>query len=186
LQGLYAGILTDSNRFAWGNAGADFAQTLEAAAYLVREGVPARLLSDRLTRTVTLNYLRLQGHISNNQTEFLENNQLAFIHAQAAQIKEFGCDPEDKDILLSVFQSIDGVQMLLMVLQDADGYRISTRGRTDACRMDLFCAQFGGGGHAAAAGAMVKTDEPMDAFLPRLRQALLVHWKAYGPATREL
>lgn len=183
LQGLYAGVLTDTNRFAWGNQGEEFSKTLETAAWLVRQGVDARGLSDRLTRTVTLPYLKLQAFVLTQRSEFMQNGRVALMYAHAEELKQLGCDPADKDILISVFQAIEGVDMVFLVLRDPDGIRLSTRARSDAARLDLFCALFGGGGHKAAAGAMLKSEEPLESFLPRLREAIMRHWKAYGQAS---
>lgn len=180
---LYAGVLTDTGRFAWGNEGENFARTFETAAWLIRQGAPAKDLADTLTRTITLPYLKLQA-LALERLLLFNENQLAIIPLSIADFASVGCPREDKDLLLAMFQSIAGVQMMILIMSEPGEIRLSARARHEATRADLFCAQFGGGGHRAAAGAVVKTAEPLQEFLPRLKEKLLLHYSSYGPSSR--
>ncbi len=181
---LYGGIMSDTNRFAWGNSGGDFARTLETAAWLVRRGIPAREISETLTRTVSRSYLSLMAFEISERLKYWQEGKIAVMVTSEAEIEKFGCNAEDKDMLLALFQAIEGVAMSVVVVETKAGRcRLSVRTQRDSLRADKLCAVFGGGGHACAAGTGAGVAMPLAEFLPRLKEAVEVHWKTYGQAS---
>ena len=179
-QGLYAGVLTDTGRFAFGNAGENFARTLETAAWLVRQGAPAKDLAYTLTRAMSLSYLKLLGYVVSEKMEVLAGGAVVLTVLHQEDYARYGCSDEERHALVGALQAIDGVQMSAVVTQDATGLRLSVRAREESYRADLLCAQWGGGGHRAASGARLGAQEPLETFLPRLKEKLLLHWSTYG------
>ena len=69
-----------------------------------------------------------------------------------------GTTAEDTEGLVDYARSIDGVDIGVLIEERPDGaVKASLRAKDPLCRLDLVAAQFGGGGHACAAGLNLKT-----------------------------
>ena len=68
--------------------------------------------------------------------------------------KEIGAEEGEYENISAIPRMIDGVRVALMIRETEDGRcRVSARGLVD---VSVICAAVGGGGHKAAAGAMVR------------------------------
>lgn len=64
-----------------------------------------------------------------------------------------GTTAEDTEGLVDYARSIDGVEIGVLIEERPDGgVKASLRAKDPLCRLDLVAGQFGGGGHACAAG----------------------------------
>ncbi|MDR1789444.1 MAG: bifunctional oligoribonuclease/PAP phosphatase NrnA, partial [Opitutaceae bacterium] len=84
---------------------------------------------------------------------------------------ETGTGPEDTEGMVDYARGIEGVDIGVLIEERDDGVKASLRAKNPAVRVDRVAAQFGGGGHACAAGINQKGVSP-DAFRRRLVAAL--------------
>jgi phosphoesterase RecJ-like protein len=84
---------------------------------------------------------------------------------------ETGTGPEDTEGLVDYARSMDGVDIGVLIERQSGGaVKASLRAKEASYRVDLIAAEFGGGGHACAAGLNVK--QPPDDFRGRLLAAI--------------
>lgn len=174
---LYTGILTDTNRFMWGAKGRQFGRMLETSAWVVRQGADAMEIANLMMGTVKRSTLILQRRAL-EKAEFLEDGKIILVGMSEDDYR--GTTDEDKELLKNFLRSIEGVEAAALVSEKAGFCKVSVRSRKESFRADILCGVFGGGGHKAAGGIGQGVKEPLSTFLPRFREALLLHWKAYG------
>jgi phosphoesterase RecJ-like protein len=80
---------------------------------------------------------------------------------------ETGSLPEDTEGMVDYTRAVDGVAIGVLIEERSDGIKASLRAKEPAYRVDLVAGQFGGGGHACAAGLNV-AGEKATTFYPRL------------------
>ena len=69
-----------------------------------------------------------------------------------------GTSAEDTEGLVDYARSIEGVEIGVLIEERKGGsFKASLRAKDPVYRVDLVAAQFGGGGHACAAGLNVKS-----------------------------
>ncbi len=149
---LYVGISTDSGCFKYANT---TAETHRIAASLMETGIDIgeinRVLFDTKTKArYDLERMVLEG------LRYAANDRCAMITVTRAMQTETGCDDLDMDGISSLPRTIAGVQIGITVREKAPGrYKISlrTHAPVDAA---VICKQFGGGGHARAAGCELR------------------------------
>jgi phosphoesterase RecJ-like protein len=76
--------------------------------------------------------------------------------------------------LVDYARAVDGVEIAGLIEERPDGIKASLRAKDPVYRLDLVAGQFGGGGHACAAGLNV-AGETLATFYPRLVAALSGH-----------
>lgn len=140
--------------------------TFALAAELIAAGASPDQLYQEFFDSNTLGRQRLAGFV-------LQNLQLAHgervCHASVclADYQSVGARPADSEDLVNLTLSVTGVQVgALFLEQPAGGTKVSlrSRGQLDCSKL---AERFGGGGHAAAAGAIIQ------AALPEVRQKIL-------------
>ncbi|MCO6437913.1 MAG: DHH family phosphoesterase [Phycisphaerae bacterium] len=167
---LYAGIQTDSIGFSLPNTAPS---SLRAAADLVELGADVGLLGERLWRSQRQGEFDLLRVIYAN-TRTAAGGRIAYSSASYEEIHDAGCTAADIDDQINVPRSLDGVQLAMLFTEGRRGRtRINFRGSGDVTVVEL-AAQFGGGGHAQAAGAIVDAslDETIARVLPVAEQHL--------------
>jgi phosphoesterase RecJ-like protein len=166
-QALYTGILTDTGQFRFA---ATSHLTFKLAAELVARGAnpveaghelyerePAGKLQ-LLQRFLASFELRAEGRIC---VGTLENGVFSDTHT----------GPEDTEGLVDYARSIDGVLIGCLIEERENGLKASIRAEDPVYRVDQIAAEFGGGGHACAAGLNLVGDDVVD-FRRRLISAL--------------
>lgn len=146
---LLTGILTDSQGFRTLNTNAE---ALHISAELIELGANISELYDQALVHRTLEATRYWGAgLSRLQLE----NGIVWTSLSIEERKAVGYHGRDDADLINVLSAIDGNRVaVIFVEQDAKKVKVSWRGQAgeDVARI---AAQFGGGGHTAAAGAMV-------------------------------
>ncbi len=167
---LFAAVATDTGWFRFGSTRTE---TYELAAQLVQAGAnPAAIYAD-LYEQETLGRCRLRGVIlSRLQTEL--DGRLVHTFVRKQDFSDTGALPQDTEDAINLSLAISGTQFaVILVEQPTGGFKISFRSRCDV-DCSRIAAEFGGGGHKAAAGAFV--DQPFEiaqqAVLDHVRQAL--------------
>ncbi len=162
---LYAGILTDTIGFSLPTT---TSSALHAAGDLVALGANVGDLGERVCRSQSSSEFDLLRTIYDN-TRLAAGGQLAYSSASYEQIHDAGCTAADIDDQINVPRSLDGVRLALLFTEGKRGKtRINFRGSGDVTVSNL-AAEFGGGGHSQAAGAVLdcSLDEAMERVLPR-------------------
>ena len=166
---LQAGLVADTLGFQTPNTGP---RTLRAAAGLMELGgttsdVPRRVLSGR-----TYEATRLLGSAL-AAMESAEGGRLVWTKITEDMATTAGVHVDDAQGIPNALQDIVGAVIIAVFYEiGLDQTRVSLR--SHGPRIDEVAAEFGGGGHALAAGAGLnqKIDEAADQVLARLQEAL--------------
>lgn len=163
---LFAALATDTGWFRFGSVKE---QTYLAAAKLVAAGaLPAKIYGDLYERE-TAGRVRLRGTVlARIETEL--DGRLAHTYILPDDYEKTGAQPTDTEDLINLALEIDGtVFAVIMVGQVDGGYKMSFRSRCQSPANEV-AAEFGGGGHKAAAGAFIDSND-----LEEVRQTVLSH-----------
>lgn len=142
---LYLAISTDTGCFMYSNTSA---RTLRTCAELLEAGVDNGSINHKIFEEKTKAKIELEKRVYETLTYFC-SGKAAMITVTKDMVN--GLDDSETEGLASIPRQIDGVVMGITVREKEDCYRVSVRTN---CGVDAsqFCAQFGGGGHPAAAG----------------------------------
>ncbi len=153
-RSLYTGMLTDTGGFRFSNTSP---RCLAVAAQLLAHGVDPEEMYTRIYASAPAGRVRLMADVlATLQVD--EAHGLTWLTMQADALEKYAVKAEDLDGIVEHARSIAGTRMALF-FRDL-GHRkvkISFRsiGGTD---VNAFAREFGGGGHAKAAGALVTGD----------------------------
>ncbi|MGI6239789.1 MAG: DHH family phosphoesterase [Christensenellales bacterium] len=155
---LYIAIAADTGNFNYRNTDA---RAFAAAAICVRHGADVGELSRRAFRTRSLARTRLLGDAL-GRIQVTPDGKIAYTRVDSAMLARAGATLEDASGISNYLNEIDGALVGVYFEQQADNTKISWRAACDLNVADV-AAQFGGGGHDAAAGANLAL--PMDAAI---------------------
>lgn len=173
---LFIGIASDTGWFRFSNTRPG---THELAANLLRGGVDHAEIYRQIEQNERVEKLSLTIRALDS-LKLLANGRAAIMVLKARDFAETGALEEETERLIDIPQQVGSVQVIALVSEKqmrGNGdvrmvTRVSFRSKPgpDAVNVATLAAQFGGGGHARAAGATVEA--PLDDVLPRLEQAL--------------
>ncbi len=165
---LYVGVCTDSGGFAFGNT---TAEAFRAAGDLMDAGLPISELNRQLFRNHPPEQMLLLTRALET-LRFEEGGSLTTMTLKRQAMVECGALPEHAEMVVNYGLDICGVKMTAFLRENEDGtVKVSLRS-VPPLRVDRVAATFGGGGHAQAAGATMRTD------LNSARALLLARMKA--------
>jgi phosphoesterase RecJ-like protein len=148
---LFAGIYTDTQGFGLTNT---TPRSLDVAHRLAQAGARIHAVAERLQRSQTMNEFALLKTIYAN-TRVAEDGQLAWSTASFDEIHAAGCSANDIEDQVEIPRSIEGVRLAILLTEGNRGkIRINFRGEGGLSVLEL-AKQFNGGGHRAAAGAIL-------------------------------
>lgn len=153
-QAMYVGLLTDTGGFRFGNTRP---RVLRVAASLLETGVNPERVYEMVYATATEGRIRLTAEVLDT-LEVEPGIGLSWLSVPAGAIEKHGVTADDLDGLVEFARSIQGTRVALLFRLLASGkVKVSFRsvGDFDVAR---FANQFGGGGHAKAAGASIAGD----------------------------
>jgi phosphoesterase RecJ-like protein len=160
--GLLTAIAMDTGWFRHPNTGPE---TLRMVANLVESGADLSAIYRSLFERNTLGRLRLTGvMLAGLRTE--AEGRIAYAMVTRADIERAGAIPHDTEDLIDYAVSLAGVDVGLLFIELARGgikVSVRSRGDIDCARLT---AEFGGGGHRAAAGATLP--EPLSESVERV------------------
>ena len=163
--GLLTAIAMDTGWFRHPNTKPE---TMRTAARLIEAGASVSTIYQLLFERSTLGRLKMLGEsLASLQTEL--GGRIAYATVTRDDFDRTGAIPQDTEDLVDYTVSVTGVEVgLLLIEQARGGIKLSVRSRTgvDCSRL---AGQFGGGGHKAAAGAMLP--DPMSESLARVLDA---------------
>lgn len=169
-QPLLAALATDTGWFRFDKV---TDRTFEAAAKLVRGGARVTELYAELYERETVGRVRLRGIVL-SRIEVELDGQLAYTYILADDYQKTGAHPTDTEDLVNEALAIHGVKFAVIMIEQVDGgFKMSFRSRCSVPANQI-AAQFGGGGHKAAAGAFLEGtfDEVREKILAVVREQL--------------
>jgi phosphoesterase RecJ-like protein len=175
-QALYAGIATDTGQFRFHST--TRRTFLLAAELLARGADPAAAGAELYERETAGKLQLLQRFLASFQLEC--GGRVCVGVLPAGSYEQTGTQPEDTEGMVDYARGIEGVDIGVLIEERADGIKASLRGKEPGFRLDRVAAQFGGGGHACAAGLNVKGSTLAD-FRRRLVAALAAQIAAVDP-----
>lgn len=151
---LYLAILTDTGSFRFPKTGL---QTHRIAACLIEAGADPMQLYRQVYEQYPLGTVRLKGHVLNS-IQVGGGGRLAWYALGLDTLKAYGVKAADLDGFPGLGMQIGGVRVSLMCVEMPKG-RVKVSLRSDgSLAVNQLAAQFDGGGHPSAAGAIVNGD----------------------------
>ncbi len=158
-QALYAAIMTDSGSFRFPKTSA---HTHRITAELIDHGANPSKIYDLLYQQHPLLKVQLKGYVLKN-IKLAAGGQVAYISLDAKTLARYSADPSDLNAFSNLAQQIKGVRIAVFAVELPD-QRIKLSLRSDGTvAVNQLAAEFGGGGHAPAAGAT--TTGPLQAVI---------------------
>ena len=150
-QGMYVAMLTDTGSFRFSNT---TPRCHAIAARLLTKGLEPEELYRRIYASAPLGKLKLVGEALDT-LEADEAAGIAWISVPADALERFSVNGEDLDGIVEHARSVAGTRMALFFRDLGHGkVKVSFRSTGDV-DVNRFARQFGGGGHAKAAGALI-------------------------------
>ena len=150
-QSLYTAILTDTGSFRFSNT---TPRALAIAADLLQRGVNPEEMYQRVYASAPLGRVRVLAEALNT-LEVDRAHGLSWLSLDADAVDRHDVRSEDLDGIVEHARSIVGTRMALFFRDLGHGkVKVSFRSTGDV-DVNRFARQFGGGGHAKAAGAMI-------------------------------
>jgi phosphoesterase RecJ-like protein len=149
---LFLALVSDTGWFHYNNTRP---RTLRLAAALMEAGVDTDLMYQLLYQNEPAQRLSLQtrGQVS---MELLSENRLSVMMLRREDFQATGAAMSDTENLINLPLQVRSVEVSILFIEPGDGgpIRVSLRskGAVDVAR---FAEQFGGGGHARAAGLKI-------------------------------
>jgi phosphoesterase RecJ-like protein len=150
-RGLYVAVLTDTGGFRFSNTSA---RCLAVAGQLLAAGVEPEEMYRRLYASLPIGRL----HLLRDALATLEVDPaygISWISVAAGAAEEYGLKSEDLDGIAEHPRSVGGTRLAVFFRDLGHGkIKVSFRS-TGSVNVNDFAKQFGGGGHARAAGALI-------------------------------
>lgn len=154
-EALYVAVSTDCGCFQYSNTDAEVHRV---AAELMESGFDPYPVNRRHFRTKTFKRLKLEGMLTAGM-ELRDGGQTALVILTQAMIRQAEASERDMDDISAFVGQIEGVKNGVTLKETTDGHvKISLRTAPGDLNASAVCALLGGGGHAAAAGAMMEGD----------------------------
>jgi phosphoesterase RecJ-like protein len=173
---LYAGLSTDTGGFRFPSTSGE---TFRIAARLVDAGAQPPAIYRELFEQDTIARLHLVGRtLAGARTS--HGGRVITSTVRQSDIRESAATPHDTEDLVNMTLTVKGTEVAAILIEQPDGrIKVSFRSRSPV-DCSALAGRFGGGGHKAAAGAIL--DGPFDAAYDRVTAAVDEAVAAAGPA----
>lgn len=146
---IYVAVSTDTGSFQYSNT---TAATYEMAAELVRQGLDVGTINAKVYDSNPFRKIELLRSLLNT-LQLEENGKVAHWELPYSVKEEYNLKPEDSEDQIDLIRGIEGVVAAAFFEELEDGkIRVSLRAKDDTFNACETAQQFGGGGHARAAG----------------------------------
>jgi len=154
---LFTAVSTDTGSFQYATTRP---ATYHVAGELVRRGADLAKICDEVYQSYPLSRARLLRHIYSH-FHLTHQNKIAYFWLKKADFARTGAESSDSEGLIDHIRAIAPV-VVACVFEEIDPQltRISLRSKSADVNVNDIAAQFGGGGHPAAAGARI-TGNPL-------------------------
>ena len=173
---LYAGLSTDTGGFRFPNVSGE---SFRIAGRLVDAGANPTAIYRELFEQDSLARLKLVGRtLAGAATD--HDGRVIYSQVRQQDIKAVGAVPADTEDLINLTLAVKGTEVAAIMIEQPDGrtkLSFRSRGPVDCSAL---AGRFGGGGHKAAAGAIV--EGPFDAVAEKVRTAVTEAWVTQASA----
>ncbi len=154
---LYVAIATDTGGFKFSNT---TPETHRIAARLLEAGIDHAGICERVFDGMSAPKFDLLRQTL-GQARFAANGRVAHASISQEDLRAAGATPDDMEGIINFLRNVDGVRVAIVFRETGTGAtKVSLRSR-NGFNSAAFLEQFGGGGHALAAGATM--DMPLEA-----------------------
>lgn len=168
---LYTGIVHDTGIFQYSCTSS---KTMMIGGKLMEKGIDYPKIVDETFYSKTFAQNKVMGYAVLNSELYLDGQCVVGV-ITTEDMKKFGVKPKDMDGIVNRLRNTKGVRVAVFMYQNEDGsYKVSTRG-TDDTNLATFAVQFGGGGHAKAAGFTLYGSAEEN--ITKVIEALAEYWK---------
>ncbi len=168
-QALYLGIASDTGWFRFSNT---TSRTHELAARLQREGIDHADVYMRSEQADRPQKLALMSRALNS-LQLIADGKAAVMTLRRTDFQETGAGDDETERFIDIPQLVGQVKVVALIVEQDGRVRLSLRSKPageGAVDVNKLASQFGGGGHARAAGA--KSDQPVDDVTRRVVEAI--------------
>ncbi|HWX19682.1 MAG TPA: bifunctional oligoribonuclease/PAP phosphatase NrnA [Candidatus Binatia bacterium] len=149
---LFTAVSTDTGSFQYPTTRPG---TFHVAAEVVRRGADLAKICDEVYQSYPLSRARLLRHVYSH-FRLTHQNQIAYFWLKKADFTRSGAESCDTEGLIDHIRAIAPVVVACVFEEIEPGLtRISLRSKSDKVNVNEIAAEFGGGGHPAAAGARI-------------------------------
>ena len=163
-EALLTGALTDTGWLRYANADP---RCLRVVADWLAGGVRPDGLYQKIYQTDRPERLKLLGVVLES-LEFHAEGRLAVMLIRGEDFAGTGARPDETENMINEAFRVGEVEVSVLLVENADGARVSLRSR-DLVDVSAIANRYGGGGHARAAG--VRLAEPVDVAKDRIVRA---------------
>jgi bifunctional oligoribonuclease and PAP phosphatase NrnA len=163
---LYAGIVTDTGRFQYGNSSPE---VLRLAAGLIERGVDWVDIAQQVFESAPFGYLKLLGRVL-ERAVLHEEERFVYSWLSRQDLIETAVAMDETDKLIDAVRTTRSAEIAAMFKEQQDGtFRVSLRSKGPRSVGAIARSQ-GGGGHELAAGFTASSiDEAVEIVLAALR-----------------
>lgn len=150
---LFTAVSTDTGSFQYPTTRPG---TYHIAAELVSRGANLAKITDEVYQSYPLSRARLLRHVY-TKFKLADDNRIAYFWLRKADLARAGAESNDTEGLIDHVRAIEPV-IVACVFEEIEPEltRISLRSKSPKINVNEIAAQFGGGGHPAAAGARIE------------------------------
>ena len=149
---LFTAVSTDTGSFQYASTRPS---TYQVAGELVRRGADLAKIGDEVYQSYPLSRVKLLRHVYSH-FHLTHQDQIAYFWLKKADYARTGAESSDSEGLIDHIRAIAPVVVACVFEEIEPGMtRISLRSKSDKVNVNEIAAQFGGGGHPAAAGARI-------------------------------
>ena len=149
---LFTAISTDTGSFQYATTRPG---TFHAGAELVTRGANLANICNEVYQSYPLSRAKLLQHVY-SKFRLTEHDRIAWFWLKQKDFNRTGADSNDTEGLIDHIRAIEPVVVACVFEEVEHGLtRISLRSKSSQVNVSSICAQFGGGGHPAAAGARI-------------------------------
>ncbi|MGA3066221.1 MAG: DHH family phosphoesterase [Tepidisphaeraceae bacterium] len=165
---LFLALASDTGWFQFSNTRP---RTMRLAADLMEAGINTDYIYRLLYQNERIQRLELQTR-AQQSLELLKDNRLAVMTLRQNDFTQSGADMTDTENLINIPLQVQSVEVAILIVEPLDSgpIRVSLRSK-NSVDVAKFAEQFGGGGHARAAG--LKLPGTVDEVRRKLIQAML-------------
>ncbi len=148
---IYTAIITDTGNFRYENT---TGETFKIAAELLRAGVKTHELTSRIYDNRTLISIKVTA-LAMSRLQFTPDHKVCWSTLPEAGLNEIGVKGSESIIgIVDLIRSVEGVEIAILLREEKGKIKINFRAKSNIS-VGAIARQFGGGGHAKAAGAIV-------------------------------
>lgn len=149
---LFTAVSTDTGSFQYSTTRPG---TFHVGAELVTRGANLAKITNEVYQSYPLSRARLLKHVY-SKFKLTHDDRIAYFWLKKADLARTGAESNDTEGLIDHIRAIEPVVVACVFEEvDSEVTRISLRSKSDRVNVGDICAQFGGGGHFAAAGAHI-------------------------------